>query len=249
VGRNGYAFQGMGRFCKFSLPALAAAVVAGGLLACGGGGASTTTVTSSAASVSPATPSASTPTAAAPHTTATRTATTAASGPALRPVLHASTTGHLSAAAKSFLVKGGDNSIPEYGQEAGASERARAEATLATFLGARAHGEWSRVCDELTAATRGQLERLVKAAKGRAGAISGCGGVLAALSRGPAATRANPLAGGVVALRVKGAVAFALFRGPHATKYMMPMRNEGGAWKVSQITPLPYPLGAPGVNP
>ena len=29
----------------------------------------------------------------------------------------------------------------------------------------------------------------------------------------------------------------------------MPMRNEGGAWKMSQLAPLPYPLGSAGATP
>ncbi len=238
------------RFAKGLLPMLAAAWAVGGLLACGGGSSNTTTVTSSAAAAAP-TPTttttattASTPAATAPKpTTSTQSTQSASSHPATQP-----STTHLSAAASKFIVKGGDNSIPEYGQEAAAADRARAQAALTTFLRARAHEEWSRVCTELTAPTRKQLEQLLRAAKGKARAIHGCAGILAALS-GSAAARATPQLTGVAALRVKGDVAFALFYGPHATKYVMPMRNEGGAWKVSQLTPLPYPLGTPGVAP
>ncbi len=233
-----------GRLAKGLLPTLAAACAAGGLLACGGGGSNTTTVTSSAASAAAtatAATTASTPAATAP--TPTTSTPTAPSHPATR-----TSTTPLSPAASKFLVKGGDNSIPEYGQEAAAAERARAQAALTTFLRARAHDEWSRVCTELTASTRRQLEGLLRAGKGRASAIHGCGGILAALSGG-AAGRTTPQLTGVASLRVKGDVAFALFYGPHATKYVMPMRNEGGAWRVSQLTPLPYPLGTPGVAP
>lgn len=232
-----------GRLAKGLLPTLAAVWLTSGLLACGGGGSSTTTVTSNAAVAAPTT---TTTTSSTPAATAPKPTTSTQSAPA-RPATKTSTT-HVSAAASKFLVKGGDNSIPEYGQEAATSERARAQAVLTTFLRARAHGEWSRVCTELTAPTRLQLERLLKAAKGKVGAIHGCGGILAALS-GAAAARTTPQLTGVASLRVKGDVAFVLFYGPHATKYVMPMRNEGGAWKVSQLTPLPYPLGTPGVAP
>ncbi len=34
-----------------------------------------------------------------------------------------------------------------------------------------------------------------------------------------------------------------LFYGPKRQQYMMPMVSEGGAWKVNQIAPLPYPVG------
>jgi hypothetical protein len=238
-----------GRLAKGLLPTLAAACAAGGLLACGGGGSNTTTVTSSAAAAAPTTTAAttaSTPAATTPKpTTSTQSTQSAPSPPATQP-----STTHVSAAASKFVVKGGDNSIPEYGQEAAAAERARAQAVLTTFLHARAHDEWSRVCTELTAPTRQQLEGLLRAvkAKGKLRTLHGCAGVLAALSGG-AAGRATPQLTSVAALRVKGDVAFALFYGPHDVKYVMPMRNEGGAWKVGQLAPLPYPLGTPGVAP
>jgi hypothetical protein len=52
-----------------------------------------------------------------------------------------------------------------------------------------------------------------------------------------------------VALRVKGKSAFVLFDGPKASKYVMPMLSEAGAWKVSQLAPLAYPLTPAGVVP
>jgi hypothetical protein len=96
------------------------------------------------------------------------------------------------------------------------------------------------------APTRRQLETLAKSSKGR---IRGCGPVLAALSSGPAAARADLLTGGVAALRVKGKAAFALFHGPNNSKYVLPMVSVGGAWKMSQLAPIAYPLGTPGVAP
>ncbi len=237
-----------GRLTKGLLPTLAAVWAAGGLLACGGGSSNTTTVTSSAAAAAPTTTATAATTASTPAATAPKPTTSTQSAPS-HPATQPSTT-HVSAAASKFIVKGGDNSIPDYGQEAAAAERARAQAALTTFLHARAHDEWSRVCTELTAPTRQQLEGLLRTvkAKGKLRAIHGCGGVLAALSGG-AAGRATPQLTSVASLRVKGDVAFALFYGPHDVKYVMPMRYEGGAWKVDQLSPLPYPLGTPGVAP
>jgi hypothetical protein len=240
-----------GRLTKGLLPALAAVCAAGGLLACGGGSSNTTTVTSNAVAAAPTTTATAATTASTPAATASTptTPTTSTQSAPSHPATQPSTT-HVSAAASKFIVKGGDNSIPEYGQEAAAAERARAQAALTTFLHARAHDEWSRVCTELTAPTREQMEGLLRnvKAKGKLRALHGCAGVLAALSGG-AAGRTTPQLTSVASLRVKGDVAFALFYGPHDVKYVMPMRNEGGAWKVDQLTPLPYPLGTPGVAP
>jgi hypothetical protein len=63
------------------------------------------------------------------------------------------------------------------------------------------------------------------------------------------AARANPLSGGLAAFRVKSPHAFALFYGPHNQQYMMPMASESGEWKVNQLDPIPWPIGAPAHAP
>ncbi len=219
--------------------ALALAPVAVGLSACGSGGAASTTT------IVAATPPAST--GSAPATTATSAPAGTATTPAAEASPAAPSSGSGSSSkggAASFRVAHGDNSIPDYGQEAHVSERVRATAALAAYLRARAGGEWAKACSLLAAPTRTQLERLGQSAK-RGG---GCGKILAGLSSAPAATRADPLVGGIAALRVKGSSAFVLFHGPHGSKYLMPMRDEDGAWTVGQLAPLPYPLGSSGAG-
>ena len=126
--------------------------------------------------------------------------------------------------------------MSDYGSEAPPSERERATAALAAFLRARASGDWATACTYLAAATRTQLERFLGAAKAKK--AGGCARVLDELSKGSAAARAEapPLTAGVTALRIKGTSAFALFHGPKSSKYVMPMRNEGGAWKIEPAT-------------
>jgi|HubBroStandDraft_4_1064222.scaffolds.fasta_scaffold03928_5 hypothetical protein len=220
----------MRRAWRDALLPLAAIVSVASLTACGGSSGSSTASTPAPSAPPTVTTTTSSPTAAAkPAGKARRASPPAGSGPS-----------GSGGAAASFRVPHTDNSIPDFGREAPASEHERATAALAAYLHARANGEWSSACSYLAGATRGQLERLV--ANSKAGS-EGCGPVLAALSRGPAAARADPLTGGVVALRVSGNRAFALFHGPNNSKYVMPMVNEGGAWKVSQLAPLAYPLG------
>lgn len=151
-----------------------------------------------------------------------------------------------SAGAAGFRVAHGDNSVPDFGQEAHAARRQRAVGSLITFMQARAKGEWSRVCDYLARSKRRPLESIARRSKGK---LAGCGTVLAALLTGPAAAHADTLTNGVAALRIKGKTAFALFYGPNAGRYVMPMRSEGGAWKMTQLDPLPYPLGTSAVAP
>lgn len=144
--------------------------------------------------------------------------------------------------ASAFRVTGGENSIPDFGREAHPSEQKQAAAALAAFLHAGVKHAWSKVCGYLTRPLRRQMEKF---AKGSKGAAAGCGPVVAALMATYAAHSgaATPTAD-IAALRVEGDTAFALFYGQDASKYVMPMRNEGGAWKMSQLAPLPYPLTA-----
>ena len=114
---------------------------------------------------------------------------------------------------------------------------------LRAYLVAWEGGNWSAACARMGAPVRGQVEALAKASKGKA---VDCEEAFVTLSKyGSASERVNPLSGGLAAFRVKGDKAFALFYGPHNQQFMMPMVEEGGAWKVNQIGPVTYPPGAP----
>jgi hypothetical protein len=243
----------MGRCARGSLSLLAAAAIGGGLVACGGGGAPSASTPATSAHVSTAAPTASAPTTTtAPATTATSPAHTTAPAPSATSTGSSAESSHGPAA--SFHVQGGDNSVPDYGHEAGASERQRAEAALAAFLRARAQSDWPRVCAALASATLIQLDELASGSRtGTARATTGstrtCERILKALSARPGSSRADTLVSGVAALRIDGASAFALWHGPGHTKFVMPMRNEGGVWKVTHVEPLPYPLGSAAAAP
>jgi hypothetical protein len=144
--------------------------------------------------------------------------------------------------AAPFLVPVGDNSIPTYGTEASASQLAGAEAAISAYLGARAEGDWATACSLMSASVQRQIAVL---SGEPGGGRSSCATAYSQLSeRAPAAERADPLTQGLTALRVESPHAFALFYGPGSRQYMMPLEEEGGAWKVTQIAPLPWPLGS-----
>lgn len=195
------------------------------LTACGGGSSSTATSTS----------------------TQSAPATTAATAPAAAPKHHASGTDAKTEAqrraagrAAPFVKPEADNSVPTFGSEASAAERAGAEATLKAYLGARARADWAAACRRLAAPTRQGYEKLARSSsKAKAG---DCAAVLAALSKG--ADLSDPLTGRLLSLRIHGANAFALFYGPGHQQYMVPMNREGGAWRPTQATPIAYPPGA-----
>jgi hypothetical protein len=142
--------------------------------------------------------------------------------------------------AAPFLVAEGDNSIPTYGSEASAPVRGEAERILSGYLRARQAKDWPAACAAISAQVAKQLALLsgqsVKAP---------CPKAYAALAaQGSAAERADPMLGGLVSLRVERPHAFALFYGPGKQRYMMPLEEEGGGWKVTQIQPVPWPVGS-----
>ena len=137
-----------------------------------------------------------------------------------------------------------DNSIPDYGTEAPTSERERAASEIGAYLTVRAEGNWAAACTYLSKPTRQGFEHL--AASSSSGKAAGCAKIYAALSsRVPTSERANTLIHGLSSLRAKGVNGFALYVGPHGQQYVMPVRHEGGQWKVTQLSPIAYPVGAP----
>lgn len=146
---------------------------------------------------------------------------------------------HQAGRAAPFLVSEGDNSIPTYGSEASASVRGEAEAVLAGYLRAREAEDWSAACAAMSTQVAKQLALL----SGQSGKTD-CAKAYAALAEHrSAAERANPMVGGLVALRVESPHAFALFYGSGKQQYMMPLEEEGGGWKVTQIAAVPWPIG------
>jgi hypothetical protein len=143
-------------------------------------------------------------------------------------------------ASASFRVKGGDNSIQDYGEEADSSEVAAASAALSSYLKARAAGNWATQCAELAKSAVAPLEQLGANSPQLKG--KGCAAILKLLmGRAPASTRANPLSGDVASLRFEGDRGFALFHGAGGTDYFVAMVKEDGKWKVGAIAPSEFP--------
>lgn len=145
--------------------------------------------------------------------------------------------------AAPFLVAAGDNSIPTYGSESSSAQRSQAEASLRAYLVAREAGDWEAACAQMT--TKVQVQVAGPASAAAPGTAKDCAAAFASLAaKIPASARTNPLTGPLTVLRVEPPHAFALFYGPKHQQYMMPMEEEGGALKVTQLEPLPWPIGS-----
>lgn len=139
--------------------------------------------------------------------------------------------------AEQFKVKGGDNSVQEFGAEAGTSELEAAATVLHNFLDARAEGNWAAVCQYLSKSTIESFEQLAAQTKG--GATS-CGAILAGITNpnAQAALKVEAEKADVGSLRTEGGQAFLIYT-TDGTILAMPMADEAGTWKVASLAGTP----------
>jgi hypothetical protein len=138
-----------------------------------------------------------------------------------------------------YRVQGGDNSVQEFGEEAGASEFEAAAAALHDFLDARAEGNWAAACEYMARSTVESFERL--AAQATQIEDKSCGGILEKLTN-PAAKQALKVEAekaDVGSLRTEGDRSFVIYTGAEGTILAIPMAREGGTWKVASLTSTP----------
>ncbi len=141
--------------------------------------------------------------------------------------------------SQQFRVKGGDNSVQEFGGEADTSERDAAAAVLHDFLDARAEGNWAAACGYMSKSIIESFEKLAAQAKELEN--TSCAGIIQKLTN-PAAGQlmeAEAAKADVGSLRVEGERAFIIYTGIGGTVLAMSMTNEGGAWKVASLAGTP----------
>jgi hypothetical protein len=140
--------------------------------------------------------------------------------------------------SEQFRVKGGDNSVQEFGSEASEPEFDEAAAAVHGFLDARAGGDWATACSFLAGDVADSLKQLTGTSKRLQG--RGCAGILEALSQGvpKSALRAAAVAD-IGSLRIEGDRAFVIYRGTQDTVFAMPLKQEDGRWKVASLAGTP----------
>jgi hypothetical protein len=136
-------------------------------------------------------------------------------------------------------VKGGDNSVQEYGVEAGEPARREASIALATYLNARAEEDWATACSLLAQKPTEQLEKL-------AGHKADCAEVLAQTGK-EAPSMPGSVITEVLSFRGEGDIpgdpSYLIFKGPPGqTLFSMPMYLQGGAWKAGLAQPSELPV-------
>lgn len=137
--------------------------------------------------------------------------------------------------AAQFRTKGGDNSIQEFGEESDESELQEAAEAVHSFYVSRAAEEWTKACSHLAKSNIEQLEQLASQSPQFKGA--GCAPILKAFTQPVSASVDREIttvdAG---SLRQEGEQGFLIYYGAGHTKYAMPLKDEGGTWKVAALS-------------
>lgn len=141
--------------------------------------------------------------------------------------------------SEQFKVKGGDNSVQEFGEEAGGEEFEAAAAALHNFLDARAEGNWAAACRYMSKAVVESFEELAAQSKQLDGAS--CGAIVEGLTNpaAKASMKEEAEQADVGSLRIEGERAFLIYTGVDGTVMAMPMANEDGEWKVGSLAGTP----------
>jgi hypothetical protein len=139
--------------------------------------------------------------------------------------------------SEQFRVKGGDNSIQEYGEEDEDGLEAAAEAVHGFYV-ARAEEDWATACSYLAESMIAQLEQL--AARSNQDGELGCAKILASLTPPlSAAVRRESTIVDAGSLRRGEENSFLIYRGDGGTVYAMPLEEEEGAWKLTLLSATP----------
>jgi hypothetical protein len=141
--------------------------------------------------------------------------------------------------AEQFKVKGGDNSVQEFGEEAEPEEFNAAAVALHNFLDARADGNWAAACEYMSKGLTESFEKL--AAQAKQVEATSCGGILEKVTNPAAAKEMKEEAAkaNVGSLRIEDEQAFVIYTGIDGTVLAMPMANEDGTWKVASLAGTP----------
>jgi hypothetical protein len=137
--------------------------------------------------------------------------------------------------SEQFRVKGGDNSIQEYGEEGDESELQEVAEVVHSFYVARAEEKWDTACSYLAKSNIEQLKQLgTQSPEFR---DASCGTMLKAFTRPlPAALQREITTVDAGSFRHEGEQGFLIYYGAEQTVYAMPLKDEDGSWKVAALS-------------
>ncbi len=140
--------------------------------------------------------------------------------------------------SEQFRVKGGDNSIQEYGEESDESELEEIAENVHGFYVARAEEDWAKACSYLAQTMVSQLETLAEQSPELKG--KGCAPVLKAFTRPlPASVRRETTVVDAGSFRRDDERGFFIYYDSEDNPYAIPLENEDGEWRLTLLSATP----------
>lgn len=128
-----------------------------------------------------------------------------------------------------------ESPLLEFGREASAEELDAAAESVEAFLDKRAASDYAAACRLVAEQMLDRLERLAKNSTSLKD--TSCAAFLEAYLRLPPEERRESTEIDPGSLRRKGAEAYLLYTGADDDVFAMPLREEGGEWKVTVLVP------------
>lgn len=126
------------------------------------------------------------------------------------------------------------SSLLDFGEEGSGGELEEAEKTVRSFFLARSREDWPATCAQLSSALLGKIEHLAISATELED--KSCPSFLEAFLDISAQEQRQSAVVDAGSLRQKGTRGFLIYYGAHENVYAMPLRDEGGIWKVDSLS-------------
>lgn len=144
---------------------------------------------------------------------------------------------------REFLIPGGDNLVQLFGEEAPDAQREKVSRIIHAWMKARVAEDWAADCKYFAREYRKELVR--DARNVTEGKATNCPQALNFFGDAASGTSGNTLTGPIDSLRVRDTIegktekeAYAQWHGPNEIDWVLPLKREGGVWKITVASPL-----------
>jgi hypothetical protein len=139
--------------------------------------------------------------------------------------------------SREFLIRGGDNALQTFGEEATKSEREQASEVIHAWMKARAAQDWAKDCSYFS---KHYIHQLITtdAVVVSHGKVNNCAEGLAFFGHEVSGSYKNNLAGPIDSLRVGEGHGYAQYHGSDGHDWVIAVDREGGKWWVGIASPI-----------
>jgi hypothetical protein len=138
--------------------------------------------------------------------------------------------------SRQFLVRGGDNAVQTFGQEATLAERDQVSSVIRRWMQARAAQAWTKDCGYFTSSYTKLLTEDAHGVTG--GKVKTCPQALAYFGHEASGNYKNTLDGPIDSLRIGKGHGYAQYHGNDGHDWIVPVEKDHGRWLLITATPI-----------